>query len=614
MKTKHFLIGGLATLSLIVVSSCTDSSYDLNNVDTTARFQANKLTVPINLNALTFSQVLDLDENSEIKKEVVDGKEIYVVKKEGTFNSSEINVDKITAHPSIGSSSAVLSQTGTLPGGLTAEFAIIGVAPTIFTANATDIDESIKEIDTLGVNSTLKTTITLTASGSIAWASAVTIKGLKIEFPAGMKCTTTQGKFIETNPTMKDYSLLDLSTVDLKPNSSGKIEITLNITDYYTVTKSDNTQNIDFDPLAGTLTISDQVKIQSGTIELYNAGGSFPSSINFNIAPTMDDLVVETFTGKVNYKVKDFNIDPIDLSNLPDFLNQEGTKLGLENPQIYLGLNNPVGNFHLQTYGPNDYVYLQSTFKMTPQREDKNGNLHIGSDYVLDPPGIFEVPGGTTAEQLFVMAPTDPKPKYYQGFNNPSGLPFTYVKYTGLKDVLQDPVVDGIPTKIEVKAEPELPAQDVSKFTLGTDLGKVEGRYTFYSPLQLSAGTQICYNDTVDGWNDEDVDAMTITNLTITMEVTSDVSFPVALQIQPIGLDAKPIGKKSDPETIKALAQGQKIQIVLDGSVTPFKHLDGIILEARIINSDPNAILNPNMELKLKNSKATITGYYEKEL
>ncbi len=602
MKTKHFLIGGLATLSLIVVSSCTDSSYDLNNVDTTARFQANKLTVPINLNALTFSQVLDLDENSEIKKEVVDGKEIYVVKKEGTFNSSEIKVEKFTGSYSPNSTTTTLSKTGGV--GMTAEYDIIGVAPTPFEVNATGIDDAIISIDTLGVSSTLKTDLSVTG------VSSYTIKGLILQLPAGIECTPSKGKFYKTGDTYKGTTLTGYSVLDLDETgeviSKGEV-LTLNITNY---TVKGNSK-VQFDTNARTLEIDDQIKIQDGTVEVTTA--SAPSSVSFTITPKMDDgLVIETFTGQVNYKVKDFNIDPIDLSNLPDFLNQEGTKLGLENPQIYLGLNNPVGNIHNQKYDA--YVYLQSTFKMTPQREDKNGNLHIGSDYVLDPPGIFEVPGGTTAEQLFVMAPTDPKPKYYQGFNNPSGLPFTYVKYTGLKDVLQDPVVDGIPTKIEVKAEPELPAQDVSKFTLGTDLGKVEGRYTFFSPLQLSAGTQICYNDTVDGWNDEDVDAMTITNLTITMEVTSDVSFPVALQIQPIGLDAKPIGKKSDPETIKALAQGQKSQIVVDGAVTPFKHLDGIILEARIINSDPNAILNPNMELKLKNSKATITGYYEKEL
>ena len=600
MKTKHFLIGGLATLSLIMVSSCTDSSYDLDNVDTTARFKANDLIVPINLDVLTFDQVLDLDENSEIvKMKDPNGRDIYAVKKEGTFNSSEINVDKITAHPSIGTTTAVLSQTGMLPSGFTAEFDIIGVAPTVFTANATDIDEAILRVDTLGVASTLTTTLTLSAppgSGSIDWANAVTIKNLKIEFPAGIKCTTDKGTFIETNPTMKDYSLLDLSSVNLKPNSSGKIEITLNVTDYYTVTKSDNTKNIDFDPNAQTLSISDQVKIQTGTIELYNASASFPSSINFKIAPTMDDLVVNTFTGSVNYKVKDFDIDPIDLNNLPDFLNQEGTKLGLENPQIYLGLNNPVGNFQNQKH--DDYVYLQTDFVMTPERDGV-----VAAPCAL--PAPFVIPGGTTAEQQFVMSPKNPSPNFYPGYGTP-----TFVSYPKLKDVLTE--TDGIPTKITVKASPELPTQDVSKFTLGTDLGKVDGRYTFYAPLQLSNNTTIHYTDTLDGWNDEDVDKLNITALKLNMTVTTEVSFPIELTIVPTTFNSKPIpGVTANTVTLPAGAMDYPFEVVFHGEIA---HLDGLLLKAKVVNGDDQTILGPTMKILMKNSKATLTGYYEKEL
>ena len=597
MKTKHFLIGGLATLSLIMVSACTDSSYDLDNVDTTSQFKANNLIVPINLDALTFDQVLDLDDDSEIVKEKdASGNDIYAVKKEGTFNSSEINVDKITAHPSIGSTTTVLSQTGMLPGGMTAEYDIIGVAPTLFTANATDIDDAIVRIDTLGVASTLVTTLHMTASGSINWANSVEITGLKIEFPAGLRAVPSQGTFIETNPTMKDYSLLDLSGVALKPNSSGNIVITLNVSDYYTVTKSDNTKNLVFDDVARTLSVTDQVYIQSGVVKITNAGGTFPSSITFTISPTMDDLVVSTFTGRVNYKVKDFNIDPIDLSNLPDFLNQEGTKLGLENPQIYLGLNNPVGLFRNEAY--NDYVKLQTDFEMTPEREGV-----AGAPCAL--PAPFTVPGGTTAEQTFVMAPTNPAPTFYPGFGTP-----TFVSYPKLKDVLNE--TDGIPTKITVKASPELPAQDVSQFTLGTDLGKVNGRYTFYAPLKLSKGTVIQYTDTLDGWNDEDVDKLNITSLKLNMTVTTDVSFPIDLTIVPTTFNSKPIpGVSSNTVTLPAKAKDYAFEVVFHGDI---KHLDGLLLKAKVQNTDDQTVLGPTMKILMKDSKATLTGYYEKEL
>ncbi len=608
MKMKHCLIVGISAL-LLLCNSCTDKDYDLSNIDTTASFKVKELTVPINLEYLTLDQVMDLKEGSEIVKEKdAAGNEFYAVKKEGTFNSSEVNVKQFTAKPSIGTTTATLSQTGLLPGGMTAEYDIVGVAPTSFSANATDIDDAILRIDTLGVASTLVTTLTLTATGSIDWANSVEITGLKIEFPAGLKCTTSQGTFIETSPSMKDYSLLDLSGVALKPNSSGKIVITLNITDYYTVTKSDNKKNLDFDDKARTLTIADQVKIQAGTIKMTNAGGVFPSSITFNIAPTMDDLVVSTFTGCVNYKVKDFNIDPIDLSNLPDFLNQEGTRLGLENPQIYLGINNPLGDIK-NTASSTTYLYMQTGFSMIPERDGKKG-----AKQSLDPdpsiPGQTEgkitIGGGSTAEQCFVVSPTDPKPNYYPGYTNPK-----HVKFTGLKQVLKE--TDGIPTKIEVSADnPQLPTQDVYKLKLGNDYGKVNGRYTFYAPLQLSEDTKISYTDTIDGWNDEDVDAMTLTRIEMNMLISTEVPFPITLEIVPITVGGKPIpGANSNIVTIDKLAKDFPTKLVINATV---QHLDGLLLKAKVQDPDKQAVLGPEMKLYIKNSKATLTGNYTKEL
>ena len=40
-------------------------------------------------------------------------------------------------------------------------------------------------------------------------------------------------------------------------------------------------------------------------------------------------------------------MNDVDLSDLPDFLAGEGTDISLVNPQIYLKVNNPVGNDRL---------------------------------------------------------------------------------------------------------------------------------------------------------------------------------------------------------------------------------------------------------------------------
>ena len=82
MKTRHFLFTGLSALSVFVLSSCVDSDYDLSDIDSMARFKTKNLVVPLNLDAITLDQVMDLDEDSEIKKfeDPETGKTWYAIK------------------------------------------------------------------------------------------------------------------------------------------------------------------------------------------------------------------------------------------------------------------------------------------------------------------------------------------------------------------------------------------------------------------------------------------------------------------------------------------------------------------------------------------------------
>ena len=630
MKTKHFLIGGLATLSLIMVSSCTDSNYDLEDVDTTARFKANDLIVPINLDVLTFDQVLDLDDDSEIVKDKdAEGKEIYAVKKEGNFHSDPIEVAKITATTDITPTTNTIPKVPSAPGATKAEFDLKNnVTPTAFKADASDIDKSIKSIDALGVTSTLTIPLEMTAMSYSDW-NKVKITGLKIELPAGIICTPVSpseadgAKFEKTSATHPDYSLLDLSAVELpatKSGSKGIITIKLDVTKYENVKRSNNTYSIDFDPTARTLAIADQVSIQEGIIVMAKGTSSFPSNITFKISPDMGDLVVETFTGKVQYDVENVNIEPIDLGNLPDFLRQDGTKMGIVNPQIYLAINNPVG----------DYATFESGFRMTPERDGIVGtpatlDAMIGGKWVENKDGVMTAKKSGTADQYFVLSPYPyKKTRDFAEFPNPSHES----PYTGLRKVLDTPTktpgVNGIPTKIYVETvSPQVPEQAVTDFKLGEKYGKVDaetsevkygvdGKYMFYAPLQLTNGTQICYVDTLDGWNDEDIDKLNITSLKLNMTVSTEVSFPIELTIIPTTFNSKPIpGVSANTVIIPADANGYDFEVVFKGEIA---HLDGLLLKAKIMNSNEDTTLAPTMKIYMKDSKATLTGFYEKEL
>ena len=92
MRKKHYLLAGLSAISLCL-ASCIDNDYDLSDIDTTSRLQVKDLIVPINIDDITLSQVLDLDDDSEIEEVVQpDGSVIYAVRKEGDFKIGRAHV------------------------------------------------------------------------------------------------------------------------------------------------------------------------------------------------------------------------------------------------------------------------------------------------------------------------------------------------------------------------------------------------------------------------------------------------------------------------------------------------------------------------------------------
>ena len=82
------------TAATLCLSSCTNNDYDLSDIDTTVGVNVKELTIPLNLDVITLDAMLDMDENSQIKKQE-NGE--YAVVESGTFHSSTIKVPGFTA-------------------------------------------------------------------------------------------------------------------------------------------------------------------------------------------------------------------------------------------------------------------------------------------------------------------------------------------------------------------------------------------------------------------------------------------------------------------------------------------------------------------------------------
>lgn len=596
MKIKNHLLAGLTLLSPLALQSCFDNDYDLSDIDTTVRLNTTDLVVPLNLDVITLGQVLEIEEDDAIQTYVdpVTGQEIYAIKKGGTFNADEIDVAKFTvSKPKINPTSSKLDLITTdLPLGVTGSYPIISTSAASFDSKATDVDKSIYEIKRVDVITKFTTVLRLKDQNNKVLAKNIlenlTFQGIKLQFPKEIV-----GNY--KDKSIDDNGILDLSDETFTPNTKGELSLEINVT------------AIDLTRGDGKIALNDKhelifagdINVIEGDAYIKNVlANELPSTVNFDLEPQIQAIEVTNFTGKLEYKVEDFNVEPIDLSDLPDFLNQQGTNISLKNPQIYLAVTNPLDEYE---------VYFQSGFELTTMRGKDS------QTYTLDG-GTFKTQDLTDGEHLFVFAPQNPKDVqgyYYEGYEKAD-----FYKFSGLKNMLtvydKDGNILGMPTKINVNAvDPIMPAQDVEDFQLGVKLKKVTGRYDFFAPLQLDE-SYITYTDTIDGWNDEDVDGLTLEKVTVSFDATTTVPYNVELYIIPITLDAKEIpGVKYSKATLTPNAQDEHVELSITGKI---EHLDGIKIKAIVEAGDDADIMAPDMELHVKNSKLTVTGHYDKEL
>lgn len=148
---------------------------------------------------------------------------------------------------------------------------------------------------------------------------------------------------------------------------------------------------------------------------------------------------------------------------------------------------------------------------------------------------------------------------------------------------------------------------------LGTSLGVVGGNYEFFAPLAFNEGSQLVYTETENGWNDEDVDAITIEKLVVTTTVSSSLPFSVDLTGYPIDIEGKQIENVIiEGASVPANASNQEVTIRITGEV---KHLDGIIFTAKgRVPADMQQAISPSQSLDCKDIRATVSGFYLKEL
>lgn len=452
-------------------------------------------------------------------------------------------------------------------------------------AESDAVDKALRKLDYVHAETNLNLGIRLT---NLANSIKVVIKDTRVQMPKGLDIEgkDSKGKDIK-NMYDKKTGILNLGNVDL---TSGKYDLAVKVNGF-----DPSYGDIVFKPgnnAPGHFEFSSTVNVANGEVDITKKDFQgehtifdLPAEAEYSCTVEMSDIKVNSIDGIICYEIDEPQIDPVDISDLPDMLSDDGTSLILYDPQIYLSLNNPLAQ---------DNVKARMGLQLTAIRDNGGDNevCRIDDEYVES----------AKAQNVFCLAPAKPA-QMYPGFEGAE-----WKSFKSLSNIAKG---KGLPRRIAVDVlDPQIPEQAVKNFALGRDLESVKGRYTLYAPLNLTEGSVIEYRDTIDGWYDDTMAKLTVYELKLDAKIISTIPLAATLNITPIDKDGKKIsGIECNSIKVAEGTTPQEAHFVLT-SKNGMKDLDGLLVHAHIVKEGAEETLKPDDYIKIEEAKVTITGEY----
>lgn len=555
----------LAAGFLAVGSGCTDSDFDLSNIDQTIGIGGDGLQLPTNstenivlddLLDLNNSDFISIAENGDymFSKQSDDVKPSHpsideVLVKEAKVNNNfkiEIPESSLMQTRRKSAGHTKLSKTASVEGEAS-EFKYRGNVPfeirdLISAKTASDIN-----ID-VNVTAELKKVIP-------------TFKTMTVTIPSYLKlnigkCSPSQPEYDAEKGIITFHNISSSAKINIKANISSLDFSTPPPTVVFTPGVLGADGSIDFDGAV----------LLGITFDEVNKEGNSLQNLYMSAKMTMGAIRVTEATGKFKPNLDLEDLGNVNINNVPDFLTDYDVTINLYNPVIELTANSDIDVAGVAT--------------ATLIAEDERGNEMAK----VEIRGLNIKPNGTT--RLCIC-------KHKEGIDE--------TKYDQVKVVsnLSD-IVRKIPHRINCKAE-----VDADTYRKGTvKLGKkytIDADVHMSAPLAFDEGAQIVYTDTIDGWN-EDIDKFSFAEGAY-IEMTTEVEnkMPAYLNVSAFAID---VNGKEIPQhrirvdvsnSVKASEDGEKAVVtpvtikLRENEKGALKTVDGIVFRVTAAVGDKDA-------------------------
>lgn len=513
-KRRPFIATALLLTSLGVTTSCIDNSYDLNkDIDMTVNVGGEHLAIPVGYTEqITLDKIIELDEGDDLQ--LVNGE--YHLLKSDKIDETNTSVKMVTVNASsnpINSIKVINDRTYPQPEDVTVED--IESEGSVNT-EAHGIDEAVIEIGSLTANTPAKLTLSfeINKTSSISY-SDVTIDKMTITFPDFIK-------FEEGQSGLNGQVL----TISNKTLSSSTYTIDLYISKYVFGEKYGDGNKVKEENGDRIIKIENQKITIKTDVTVHQARGTG----SLSITPTA--ILAAMTVSEVNGTIKpDMDVKPteVELTNLPDFLQDEEVKLDITNPVFSFKANNPL----------NEEIEMDGI--MTGYKNGKvTKTVKIGSGNGGVP--IKLKPSGNKQQTISIVR--NEKTVVETGA--------TKVIVPNLNDIIET-----IPDRISVELKPAVKTDDYYTVNLGQDY-VLNSEYNIDIPLSFGSGLKIVYEETID---DFDLDLEDVDIKKAIISITADNTIPLKMEIK--------------NENVSALdVNGNKItdiNVTVEGTITESK-------------------------------------------
>lgn len=482
------LVGGF------LVTGCTNSDYDFNEIDATMGFGGDGLELPASSTMdIPLKDVLDLEENGSVK---LDDEGNYLFQLTGSGSSEanpKIEPIRLEGRSYNANIPISLSASAKATRSLTASSVIPEVKEKMFEYHG--VDKSVKSLTKANMKPvTMKLTLGFSGISSV-------ISKIK-------KATLTLPGYLSLNRVVGDGNDMPIPTssrIDIADISTSR-DLVLTITSNKLLFSEQDAY--------GTLSIAEDGKIDMDgyfglKIDDFELTGT-PSTANMSIAAKVEveNIELTSATGVFDPEVNFGTLGEVDVTGVPDFLSDDNVVADLANPQILLTINNEMN--------------VAATVKATVTAT-KSGQT---TATVQLPEMYIEKNSVSPTTQICICREKTPELTAQYGEKNV----YAVSNLSTLINKIPDHVSIG---NVEARADQSKEAT--------VEFGKpyhITPSYEVYAPLAFGKDAVIEYSDQFDGWNDDidDLELSENTYVRLTADAISKVPAALILEATPLGV------------------------------------------------------------------------------